>query len=296
MRIHSVVVAYGPDPVALQALCEALRRNKSDVIVVDNTDEPQAIPFVAPADVVHVRLDRNAGVAEAFNIGIRRALEDGADVVVLFDQDSVISEGFIARLVRPLTAGEPGVAAAVARDKRTGGEYPARRIGPLGGSTNVFAAGAPDGAPLTVDVVISSGSAATAATFDVAGLLDEDFFIDFVDVEWCLRCRDRGVRIVVVPDAVMEHQIGERFVRLPLGLYRGIVHGPVRTYYKIRNAFLLARRRHVPRMFALHQLASALAHNFVQLALVKDRPLYARTLFVAVAHGCRGIVGKRPAA
>jgi rhamnosyltransferase len=141
----------------------------------------------------------------------------------------------------------------------------------------------------------SSGCAATAVTFSEVGLMDEEFFIDFVDVEWCLRCRQRGVKIVVVPDAVMVHSIGDIAVGSPLGLYHGIIHGPVRTYYKIRNAFLLARKRHVPLVFALHQVFSALAHNAIQLVFVKERALYLRTFVVAVTHGLRGVTGKRPA-
>ena len=45
-------------------------------------------------------------------------------------------------------------------------------------------------------------------------MFDEDFFIDFVDVEWCLRCKKNKVAIFVVPDAVMEHEIGISSVKL----------------------------------------------------------------------------------
>jgi len=296
MRIHSVVVAYRPDHGSLTALCLALRRNASDVVVVDNTDDKSRSRFEAPEECALIPLGRNAGVAEAFNVGIRHALDRGADAIVLFDQDSEIEDGFLARLVRPLRPGTPGVAAPVARDKKTGREYPARRLGRFGGSANIFVDRQTGTEPVAVEIVISSGCAATAVTFSEVGLMDEDFFIDFVDVEWCLRCRQRGVKIVVVPDAAMAHSIGDTAVRTPLGLYRGIIHGPVRTYYKIRNSFLLARKRHVPLLFALHQVFSALAHNVIQLLFVKERAVYLRTILVAVTHGLRGVTGKRAAA
>lgn len=293
MRLHAVVVAYRPDMPALTSLCEALGRNGSAVVVVDNTDDPSLERFTPPAECTLIALGRNAGVAEAFNVGIRHALEAGAEVVVLFDQDSEVPDGFLARLVRPLCAGTAGVTAPLVRSRATGVEYPARRIGRWGQSVAVRAGDAEGAEPVPVDIVISSGCAATAAAIAEVGLMDERLFIDFVDVDWCLRCRASGVPVMVVPDAVMEHAIGERVVRAPFGMYRGIVHGPVRTYYKIRNALLMAGRPHVPPLFAVHQAMSALIHNMIQLAFVRERGLYLRTYVAAVSDGVRGITGKR---
>ena len=123
--------------------------------------------------------------------------------------------------------------------------------------------------------------------------MDERLFIDFVDVDWCLRCRALGVPVVVVPDAVMAHAIGDRVVRAPFGVYRGIVHSPVRTYYKIRNSLLMMGRPHVPAAFAIHQTLSALTHNLIQLALVRERTRYLRVFVAALADGIRGVTGKR---
>jgi rhamnosyltransferase len=142
-----------------------------------------------------------------------------------------------------------------------------------------------------VDVLISSGTLATRAALAVAGPMDEQFFIDFVDTEWCLRCRSRDIGIEVVGGAVLHHSIGARFVRV--GPLTVLVHSPVRCYYQIRNCFLLLRQPHVPRVFALHALVTVLASRILLLLFATDRMAYARAYGAALRDGFRGFGGRR---
>ncbi|MEX2643679.1 MAG: glycosyltransferase family 2 protein [Acetobacterales bacterium] len=56
--------------------------------------------------VVVLRHDVNLGVGGATRTGYRRALEDGADVVVKLDADGQMDPALIPRLVRPIVEGE----------------------------------------------------------------------------------------------------------------------------------------------------------------------------------------------
>jgi rhamnosyltransferase len=287
-RVFAITVAFHPKREELEALCRAVRGAGAAAIVVDNTPG-SPIPGFDLSGAVVVSLGDNTGIAHALNVGIERARAEGGEIVVLFDQDSEVEDGFLAALVAPLRRGIPGVTAPVALDKRTGIEYPSHRLNAIGLPKPVFSRDAT--APVPVDLVITSGSAATMETFSVVGGMDEDFFIDFVDYEWCLRCRKAGVPIHVVPSAVMPHAVGD--ANVTIGPLRGIVHGPARTYYKIRNCFLLLRKRHVPLAFATLELLSGLVHNLAQVAVVERKGLYLRTFAAAVAQGVRGERGKR---
>jgi GT2 family glycosyltransferase len=64
------------------------------------------------------------------------------------------------------------------------------------------------------------------------GLLDEDFFFTFEDLELCLRARRAGYLSVCVGDAVAYHQ-GARSIG---------ARSPARLYYATRNHLLAARR------------------------------------------------------
>jgi hypothetical protein len=87
-----------------------------------------------------------------------------------------------------------------------------------------------------VDVVISSGSLVHREAVEVSGLPRADFFMDFVDFEYCFRMRRHGYKIAVVRDSQLEHTIGEpRAVKI-LGYSKSWpVQQPWREYYSSRN-------------------------------------------------------------
>jgi rhamnosyltransferase len=123
--------------------------------------------------------------------------------------------------------------------------------------------------------------------------MDEEFFIDFVDTEWCLRCRSKSIPIQVVPTAVMNHSIGETSINL--GFMRGFVHSPERCYYEIRNCFLLFKKENVPFLLASKVILSVFVHHIVLFGFVKNKANYVKNYLLAILHGIRGVVGKKPA-
>ncbi len=290
MRVFVVVVAYNPNLEHLARLCRTLATSGSEVIVVDNSEIVETEPRPGMEFCTRVALAENTGIAHAQNVGITMAIDRGADVIVFFDQDSEPNATFLRNLLAHMVPGEPGVVAPVCMDKATGRELPSFRLSRLGLRRKVFSDRR--SSPYPVDLVIASGSAATAVTFSVAGKMDEDFFIDFVDFEWCLRCRSRQIPIRVVPDAVMRHSIGERTV--DLRVIRGSVHGISRSYYKIRNCFLLFRKSEVPLLFATFATVSAVIRYIFLLPFVRNRLAYVEVFFTAIRHGVAGVVGKNP--
>jgi rhamnosyltransferase len=47
--------------------------------------------------------------------------------------------------------------------------------------------------------VITSGSFIPISIFNDVGFMREELFIDFVDIDWCLRARAKGYEIVSLP-------------------------------------------------------------------------------------------------
>lgn len=290
MKIFSVIVCYNPDVKNLMQLCQALIAGQSAIILVDNTEESHIFACEDFPECTLIALGENTGIAHAQNIGIKYALKDGADVIVFFDQDSKIENDFLSSLLTPLRAGEARVVAPVFFDNDKGYEFPSFRLNRFGLPVKVYRGN--KSTPYDVDVITSSGTAATAVTFNIAGLMDEDLFIDLVDKEWSLRCRKKKIPIQVVPTAVMRHSIGEASINL--GLMRGFVHSPERCYYQIRNCFLLFKKEHIPILLAFKEILSACIHHIILIAFVKNRVLYIKNYFLAILHGIRGVVGKKP--
>jgi rhamnosyltransferase len=283
----AIVVSYQPDQAQLHSLVASLAQSGCKVIVVDNTPDASMTAHPSPFEIV--RLGDNFGIARAQNVGIEIARAAGAQAILFFDQDSNVSTDLVQRLVSRLRRGEPQVVGAVYFDARQGFECPSYKLNAFGYPRKVSVGTRTE--PFEVDARISSGSAITTAAFDVAGPLDEGLFLDYVDIEWCLRARARGVSIFVDPAATMRHTIGEK--TFDVGNLRVFVDSPIRTYYRMRNSLLLLRKRHVPVLFAAKEITSELIHHFLQLLLVKDRTPRLQAYLLGIWHGVRGIDGRK---
>ena len=261
------------------------------MILVDNTEAPYLKPAMVP-ECSLITLGFNSGIAHAQNVGVANALASGADILLFFDQDLKVEPGLLNSLVGSLGAGIPEVVAPLCIDDASNSPEPAERVNRYGFSTRVHHAEALTRYP--VDIVISSGTAATRQVFDIAGTFDEALFIDSVDAEWCLRCRSKNISIYVVPTAVMRHSVGSGHIRV--GPFSVQTHSAARCYYQIRNCFLLFRRAHVPPVWASRQLLSVILSRMLLLFFVKRRSAYLRSYLFAVRDGLKGIGGAAPRA
>ena len=281
----AIVVAYYPDINSLQILCAQLSKN-AEIIVVDNTPSDDAC---VPIFGVHwIALGNNLGIGAAQNIGIRKARELSAEIVTFFDQDSKPSDQLLPSLIESLGNPPIGVSAPVCVDLRTGFEYPPFSFNFLGWAKPVPCIGL--NKPVNVDLIISSGSAVSMQVFDDVGLMNEDLFIDYVDLEWCMRCKEKSVPILVNPTVYMPHTIGDNVINF--NFLTTFIHSPIRTYYKLRNPFLLLRMKHVPKIYAFHEVAAAMVHHIVQLRFAKNRVLHLKVGCAAVLDGILGKNGK----
>jgi rhamnosyltransferase len=289
VAICCIVVCYRPDVAQLICLCRVVLADGATVVVVDNSEIPHLRPDTLPDGCTLITLGCNSGIGHALNVGAARALAAGAAVIVFFDQDSNVDPGLLKRLAASIQPGIPEIVSPLCVDARTNAALPALRLSGYGMSRPVHRADLSSRYP--VDIVISSGTAATREVFDLAGPFDESLFIDFVDTEWCLRCRARQIPIYVVPTAVMRHSIGSRHFRFgPLTI---LVHGSTRCYYQIRNSFLLLRMRHVPLIFSVKQIIAIVFSRTVLLLGVENRADYLKAYWSAVRDGIRGISGAR---
>jgi rhamnosyltransferase len=291
MNIAAIIVTFNPDLGALRRLCLILAASGAQPIVVDNSETVALVPSDLPVGCQLLALGHNAGIAHAQNAGVADAAKLGAELILFFDQDSVIDVSYVPSMVAGVDPRVAAVYGPVSVDAARGFEYPSYRLNRLGLPAAVLSGN--EAAVYPVDLIISSGSLVTAVTFPLAGLMDEDFFIDYVDLEWCLRCRARGIPIYVNQNVTMTHSVGMRSVRL--GPITTFIHSPVRTYYKMRNPFLLLRKKEVRRLYALKEILSALAHHLVQLAMLAERRTYAGPIVAGLRDGLWGSTGKRRA-
>ncbi len=293
ISVAGVIVTRNPDDALVDAVAQA-RQQVAALIVVDNGS--QGLPDLDP-EVSVVRNAENLGLGHALNQGLALAGETGAEWALTLDQDSRPEDDMVARLLAAAAqAPHPEAVAVVAPvvvDPGWKGPYPFLRKGPMG----LFRR-APCGEQVLdpVTTAITSGSLVNLQAYSTIGPFREDFFIDYVDTEYCLRAQTLGFRIIAACGAKIHHRLGSRRRATWAGVpFHPTFHPPDRWYYISRNRISMLR------LYALkfpHWLAYELSgslYRLVQLALVEDRRLEkAGAIVRGTLDGLRGRMGPRP--
>lgn len=285
-KIAAIVVTYRPDIDAIEKSVRSITNNGADVVIVDNSEKKTLFPDMAATTVLS--LGDNLGIAEAQNIGIKRAIELGYEWLIFFDQDSVIEDGFLEQLTKNARDDMPYVAAPVFYDNEKGFYYYLLDVDNSGRRTKIYPQNITNG--LKISTVISSGMLINKRALDVVGHMRSDLFIDYVDTEWCLRAASKGIKIEIMKKAVMRHSIGDRSISL-FGC-KVPVHGYQRRYYRVRNAFSLLRMKHVPKRLAIREIIFSFVHQVVIILNGENKWRYMKCYALAVFDGVLGRSGK----
>jgi GT2 family glycosyltransferase len=184
------------------------------VLVCDNgsvDDTPAAVRSVYPSVEV-LELGYNRGFAGGANAGLRHALAVGAEYVLALNNDTFVEPAMIERLVEA-TAFDVGIVApliyyASAPDTiwSAGGlrsRWTLEQIYDLRGQCD------PGTWPpvLARDFVPGCAMLISRTILESVGLFDERFFMYYEDSDLCLRVRQAGYRILLVPGAKMWHKV-----------------------------------------------------------------------------------------
>jgi len=290
--ICAVIVSFNPEPTNLQRLTDQLLACGVSVCLVDNNSgNKEQISSIYPtsAAVKVFFLEENTGIAHAQNVGTQFALDHDYAYVVFFDQDSTIDSAFIQQQVREfehIRSVQPRLAALGPAfvDKKHGFHYKIVNINRHGRRTKIDTQHLEQ--PFAASLIISSGSLVAADALRDIGPMDERFFIDYVDTEWCLRAHAKGYVIFVNPQVKMQHAIGDN--SLKLFRWRVPVHSAFRRYYRIRNAFFLLKMPHVPTLLAVREITFNLVHQMVLILFGQNKLAYVRSLWRGLKDGLNG--------
>ena len=251
--IIAVVVSYNPEANKFVPLLERLLAQLERVVIVDNSPRhnDSALEQIVHAGLPLERLSLcrtgdNLGIAAALNIGIGVAIDDGAEFVLLSDQDSLPAEDMLPNLKktydRLTNAGiSVGAVGPTFTDAHTGYTYPFQADIP---GRFFYGHRAPTSAQPDVEAItlITSGTLVPAVVLRDIGGMREDFFIDHVDIEWSHRARARGYRLYGSGQAKMLQTMGDQNLRVWFfGWRHESTYRPLRIYYRVRNYVALTR-------------------------------------------------------
>lgn len=275
--VFAIVVTYNPKLDYLQRLAAELATQVERVIIVDNGSGNAADLSVLCGGQPHVQLvglPKNVGIAQAQNIGCDAAKKSGAEFLIYFDQDSVVSKKFVQPLKNAFLSlskvHKVALVAPIFKDEREGFFYPLILLNKYGLRRKVIPHGN-EVQPIPVSIAISSGTFTSIAVMDAVGGMRSDFFIDYVDIEWCLRAGRAGYSLFAIPGVCMLHSIGDRSI--PFLRWRLVIHSEWRRYYRIRNGFFMLRLPHVPKILALREVLVNVVHQAVLILTQQNKAM-----------------------
>lgn len=230
-NICAVFVTYYPDD-GFPKRVALLSPQVAHYIIIDNTPASDASPCIEKAKKENpsgevVRNRENFGLAKGLNQGIQLAEKLGYLWLLTMDQDSEAALDMVSELLKAHnTATRENMHVDLIGvnlnyrgtkhftfDRQCGGLDYIKKMG-----------------------IQTSGSLFSLSMYKRIGPFREDFFIDYIDTEYCLRLKRAGFQSIIACRAHMLHSIGNT------KKYSVTIHyNALRRYYRTRNGFTLLK-------------------------------------------------------
>lgn len=245
----AIVVTFNPDIKDFTEFCKIITSQFSNVLIVDNNSNnlSSIIDMVNNLEnhnsIKFIFNDYNKGLSIAQNQGVKYAIENKFESFCMFDQDSKIDSGYLISMINEYNdltqkVGKIGSLGPTIVDQTTGNAYPAVRYN--GFFLNRIHI---DKVSIKCSYIIASGSLTDISIFQNIGWFIDDFFINYIDVEWCFRAISKGFDIYITPKVKLYQNVG---ISRKIIFGRAIpIHSPLRRYYASRNSTLMLKLKHV---------------------------------------------------
>jgi GT2 family glycosyltransferase len=218
-KVAVVVLAWNGKRLTMECLdsLQSLRYPNASLILVDNASTDGTAPEAKTrygGRVLVVENSENLGFSRGNNVGIRKALDEGADFVLLLNNDTVVDPDLVDRLVEVIAGSErigivgPKIFYASPPDRIwfAGGRIflargVSKHIGIRERDTGRY------DSVRDVDYVTGCALLARREVFEKIGYLDPVYPAYYEDADLCMRARRAGFRVVYAPAGKVWHKI-----------------------------------------------------------------------------------------
>ncbi len=292
--VNAVIVTYKPDFKQIIRTIESLESQINKIFVVDNTPHEEIntkfykeYKNINPAKIEIISLKKNMGIALAQNIGIKAALDNRCNYILLSDQDTIYPNNYINKMIglyKELENGNSICSISPAFydcNKKIVNDFIIKR------SLFIKRSKRKDN---VVDAfeVIASGQIIKTEALLLIGLMDENLFIDWVDSEWCWRAKNKGFRIIGHYGITIKHTLGNITVN------NRILRSSERYYYMTRNGIFLAiNNKNISIACRFGIVVKVIEYIVAYTLLNKPRLVNFTTMLQGVYDGLKKNMGRR---
>lgn len=275
-KIFIVILHFGEFGVTRRCVESLFLKdpNFDQIIIVNNTDRSIAVKDfgIKTKKLICIQNPRNLGFAGGVNVGIRYGLAHGASHILLLNNDTVIEKPILLSLVHVFTEySDCGIAAPAIGYNRGG-----NMVYDIGGDVNLRFGRTQH---MEVDFVGMSVMKATyvsgccmlvsADVFRHTGFFDEQFFLYYEDVDFCLRAAKDGFATYVLPQVSLYHELSSSVGKV----------SKLAVYHQTRSALLFGKKYVHPRVM---NICFVMAQSIL---FVLKKPGLFRSVFKGVMDG-----------
>jgi len=220
-KVSVVIVNWNgrEDTLACLASLASSDHPSFEIVVVDNGSKDGSVDAIRAAHPA-VRLlaaGENLGFAEGNNQGVQVAIQSGAEVVFLLNNDTTVAPDCLTRLAESATElPENSVLGAkiLYQDHpdtiwHFGSRWDAKRF-----VLHTLGENEPEEQwtqRLEVDYIIGCAMWIPCEVIRRIGLFDKRFFLNYEETDLCFRARNAGIRLFSIPEAHVFHKVGSSF-------------------------------------------------------------------------------------
>jgi rhamnosyltransferase len=268
--ILGAIITFNPDIILLNQNINSFALGVDSVIIVDNGSADIAELFALETDRIKVlRNSENLGIAEALNRALLHAKENNFEFILTMDQDSFFEEATVSNLLSGFENEKTAIVCPILKDMNSLHIVEATQK-----YEEVF-------------TTITSGSLCRVSALQLVGSFDSKMFIDYVDVEICLRLRKKGFKILRSQASVLCHHLGESKMYHFFGMcFIATNHSPLRYFYFARNKVYVYKKYFCSfPVFMIRDLFSFCKTVVVILFFEKIKITKIKMIFKGIWHG-----------
>ena len=239
-----VLVNYNGEDVLEECIKSLIQKDEKDIeiVVVDNGSQDSSMEYIENYyPCVHtIYMERNVGWGAGSNVGLQISFENGAQYALLLNTDTEIEEDTISELLNYCDDNTLAIP-RIYRDKDdkdnslwySGGEidFETAEV-----RQTLFKYDSDDSAcdiPRKVEFATGCCMMISKKIWDKVGGFDEEYFLYYEDVDYCMRLKEHGIGIMYVPKTAIWHKVG--------GSAGGEISN-ISQYYTVRNRLFFADR------------------------------------------------------
>jgi GT2 family glycosyltransferase len=236
-----------------------------EILVIDNGSTDGSIEFLEREfpGVSMLSLKSNSGFAAGCNIGIRHAVAHDAEYVLLLNNDTTVAPDFLREALAALQADSsigavcPKIYFAEPPDMfwYAGADFSGWTAFTKHRGWRTLDRGQFD-VPEEITQATGCAMLIRCSVLSDVGLLDEQFWAYAEDLDWSIRFRNKGYRLVFAPKARVWHHCGATVK------FMGSGSQAIRQFFSTRNMLFVARKHLHWYQFPSFLLGFTLNHIF----------------------------------